>query len=228
MLNEDSYIGVPLPEAFARAEAVLLAGRIVDLQLPLFPAEETCVSNAVDKRRREFCAGRTLARRALTIIGGPGCCVLPVGGDRVPCWPEGYTGSITHNTNFCACAVAAGCDIRAVGIDLESCGDVRPELWPQLFCRPETEWLQKQPAEIKRFYATVIFSAKEAFFKLQYRFTSAWLGFLDAIVSIESADRGEIKITPAKGTPAFAAVPSLQGFFCTPFPDTVLCQCWRS
>ncbi|OGV84251.1 MAG: hypothetical protein A2340_16005 [Lentisphaerae bacterium RIFOXYB12_FULL_60_10] len=201
----------------------LLLGHIAELQEPLFPEEAEHIRRAVDKRRREFCAGRILARQALCRLGLTQPGALPVREDRVPEWPAGFLGSIAHTDRFCACAVARRAAIRSVGIDLETCGQVKPELWDQLFCAAEKEKLLA--VEDKQlFLATLMFCAKEAFYKLQYTLTSAWLGFTDVTVVVDGQDR--LMVTPAEGTPAAKAVPFMRGSYSQPFPDTVMCQCW--
>lgn len=217
------YTDGPCRVAITPETGILLLGRIADLQAPLFPGEAAGIRHAVEKRRREFCAGRTLARQALSRLGLEQPCALPIRDDRLPEWPAGFTGSLTHTDRFCACAVARCGKVQAVGIDMETCGQIQPSLWADLFTEGETKRLLVCPDE-QPFLATVMFCAKEAFYKLQYRLTSAWLGFTD--VTVELVEPNRLTLTPAEGTPAAKAVPFMRGHYSQPFPDTVLCQCW--
>jgi 4'-phosphopantetheinyl transferase EntD len=164
----------------------------------LLPAEAACLKRAVSSRREEFAAGRACARRALRefgVVEFP----LTVAADRRPVWPEGFVGSITHTEGYCAAVVARASSVRAVGIDTERCGRVKPELWPRI-CGPETEWLQTLSAERRPVAATLIFAAKEAFYKCQYALTQEYLGFDDAHVEISGMDgeSGEFRVRACK------------------------------
>src|SRR6185369_16867773 len=102
-----------LPPEVAAAEAY--EDRLDDV---LFPEEEAVVSQAVERRRREFVTGRACARRALAALGVPPAPLLP-GPRREPLWPAGVVGSITHCEGYRACAVARDTAIASIGIDAE-------------------------------------------------------------------------------------------------------------
>jgi len=77
---------------------------------------------AVGKRQREFLAGRYCAASALAAAGflsPSGGVPLAIDPDRVPCWPPGWCGSISHSA---AAAIAVAAPVhawRALGVDLE-------------------------------------------------------------------------------------------------------------
>lgn len=203
--------------------ACMLFGRIAELQEPLVPPEPSAIEKAVPKRRQEFKAGRTLARSGLAQLGHQQPRIaIPALPDRSPAWPAGFTGSITHTDVNCACAIARTEAIAAVGIDMEVIGAVGPELWEKIFSSTEQADLQGRPIEEQLLYATLFFCAKEAFFKLQYTLTSAWLDFSDVTVTI--AEPGRIDLAVKKTTPAGRIFPRQQGYYQMPVPDTVLCQ----
>ena len=79
-----------LPDTVVTVEA-----RDGDWTAPLLPEEEPLVARAVDKRRREFAAGRACARRALEQLGLPASPIL-AGPRREPLWPPGVVGALTH------------------------------------------------------------------------------------------------------------------------------------
>jgi 4'-phosphopantetheinyl transferase EntD len=150
----------------------------------LFPAEREGKDRWADKRIREFAAGRQCAREALRRLGyGPAPLLsLP---DRRPDWPHGVTGSISHCVGL-ACAVVASTDhARSLGLDVELFDAVDEHLWPRILNTVEQGWLQSRPGGERRVWATVIFSAKEAFYKCQYPVTAQRLGFQDAHVNLE-------------------------------------------
>ncbi len=147
----------------------------------LLPTEAPFVRQAVPKRVQEFAAGRLCARRAMEQFGVTGF-PLSVGEDRQPLWPVGLIGSITHTAGYCAAAVAERGSLIAVGLDSETVGDVTRDIWPTICGASEAEWLRSLPAACQEAAITLIFSAKEAFYKCQYPLTHEWLDFHDLIV----------------------------------------------
>ena len=162
-----------------------------DLQGYLFPEEDALLGNAISKRSREFRAGRTAARKAMLKLGMPTGPVLK-GSKNEPLWPQGCVGTISHSGEYSLAIVSPSSQIRSLGADLEQMGRVKAHLWPRIFSAGEKEYLLALPGgEVDR-AATAMFSAKEAFFKLQYPLTGEWLEFLDAEVRIEAENRFSI------------------------------------
>jgi 4'-phosphopantetheinyl transferase EntD len=159
----------------------------------LLPEEQQYLSRAAPKRIHEFAGGRACARAALSHLGYAGVALL-MSADRAPLWPLGATGSITHTDSFCAAAVAPTRQIRALGLDAEPAQSVKPELWPRICTLQELAMLQAQDEQSALASATLIFSAKEAFYKCQYTLTREWLGFADISVTID-ADRFIVQAT---------------------------------
>jgi 4'-phosphopantetheinyl transferase EntD len=151
----------------------------------LLPEEQQFLSKAVPKRIHEFAGGRACARAGLAQLGYRAV-ALPMGSDRVPMWPAGATGSITHADGFCAAVVANCADIRALGLDVESAASVKPDLWRRVCTPVELALLQSQDERSALQSATLIFSAKEAFYKCQHTLTGQWLRFADISITIES------------------------------------------
>jgi 4'-phosphopantetheinyl transferase EntD len=147
----------------------------------LLPAEAMHMGRAVPKRVQEFAAGRLCARRALAefgIVDFP----IRVADDRQPIWPDSFVGSITHTEGYGAAVVAERRRIRALGLDSEIVGQVKAPLWATICTPSEIAWLRSLPPSEQAAAATLIFSAKEAFYKCQYPLTRERLDFLDAMV----------------------------------------------
>jgi 4'-phosphopantetheinyl transferase EntD len=147
----------------------------------LLPDEKQYHRGAVLKRAQEFAAGRACAHRLLAefgIVDFP----VKVAADRQPLWPEGLVGSITHTSGFCAAVVARKQSLSAVGIDSEIAGSVKAELWRGICTPSEIAWLRSLPQGEQTAAATLIFSAKEAFYKCQYPLVGERLNFNDATV----------------------------------------------
>jgi 4'-phosphopantetheinyl transferase EntD len=147
----------------------------------LLAGEATYVGRAVPKRVQEFAAGRLCARRALAEFG---ILDFPIGvaDDRQPIWPDAFVGSITHTDGYGAAVVAERRRIRALGLDSEIVGQVKVPLWATICTQSEIAWLRSLPLSEQAAAATLIFSAKEAFYKCQYPLTRERLNFLDAVV----------------------------------------------
>jgi 4'-phosphopantetheinyl transferase EntD len=161
----------------------------------LLPEEKQYLGRAVQKRVQEFAAGRMCARRLLAEFGF-GDFSIEVADDRRPLWPEQLVGSITHTAGFCAAVVARKDILSAVGIDSEIAGSVRQDLWRGICTPSETAWLHSLPKPEQTAAATLIFSAKEAFYKCQYPLVREYLGFHDAtVVPVWGAQRGAFTIS---------------------------------
>jgi 4'-phosphopantetheinyl transferase EntD len=157
----------------------------------LLPEEAVLVQNAVAKRRREFNAGRACARRALGRLGielHP----LTAGKDRVPHWPDGIVGSISHTHGWCGAAVARAAQFESVGVDAERDDDLKLQLWPMICTERETQWLAALPEEQRGWVAKAIFSAKESLYKCQYLLTHTFLGF-HAVETEFDLERGLVR-----------------------------------
>jgi 4'-phosphopantetheinyl transferase EntD len=153
----------------------------------LLPAEAAHVARAVHERVQEFAAGRLCARRALAEFGIDDFAVR-VAGDRQPIWPESIAGSITHTGGYGAAVVAERRSAAALGLDSEVVGDVGARIWPSICVSRERAWIESLPASEQAAAVTLIFSAKEAFYKCQYALVRERLNFHD--VSVEVAEWG--------------------------------------
>jgi 4'-phosphopantetheinyl transferase EntD len=154
--------------------------------------ERAVIAAAVPKRALEFAAGRWCAREALRRQGIEAAPLLP-DENRAPLWPAGIVGSITHTDGFCAAAIGRGDSFAGIGIDAELEGRVDRKLWPDLFTREEIAELERWPGPRRATLATVMFSAKESFYKAQYSFTRGWLDFTAAVVEVE-ADEWHLRL----------------------------------
>jgi 4'-phosphopantetheinyl transferase EntD len=188
----------------------------------LLPAEAQFLGRAVLTRAQEFAAGRLCARRLFAEFNITEC-PLTVAADRQPLWPQALVGSITHTSGFCAAVVAKKAHIAALGIDCEAIERVKQDLWPHIFRTSESLWLRSLPEAQRAAAATLIFSAKEAFYKCQYPLVGERLGFHDASVEISGwgGARGSFSIVPSRRIEFAAHVHQpLQGHYL--FHDTFI------
>ena len=155
----------------------------------LFPEEAQNIANAVDSRRRQFTAGRLLARRAWQELGVP---PSPLVSDeqRVPVWPRGVIGSITHTHGWCGAVVARASELGALGADVEAKSALDPELW-QRVCRPEErDFLGRHDQEPAGLLAKGVFSAKESIYKALYPTVRVFLDFQAMRIEMEPGAPG--------------------------------------
>jgi len=181
----------------------------------LLPEEAQTLSRAVIKRVQEFSAGRLCARVLLAEFGIHDF-PIKAADDRQPLWPETLVGSITHTTGLCAAVVAQRTLLRAVGLDTEVAESVKAELWPFICTPTEIEWLGSLPKGQQAMAATLVFSAKEAFYKCQFPLVGERLGFHDVRVEALSwgAPRGSFIIHATRRIAlAERAVLPLQGSY---------------
>jgi len=168
--------------ALLPAEVAVAVAGDDDWERPLLPGEEAFVHRAVEKRRREFRAGRACARAALGALGLPPV-ALPVGPEREPVWPAGVVGSISHAGGLCVAAVARRASFAGLGVDVETSEAVRRPLWRRIARHEELAWLEEAPARLggsPERWASFVFSAKESLYKAVRALVPLRLGFLDA------------------------------------------------
>jgi 4'-phosphopantetheinyl transferase EntD len=185
-VKNPAYLSTHLGTLFSPGTVVAVLREAGDPEL-LLPAEAAPMGRAVAKRMQEFAAGRLCARRALAEFGVLDFPILAAD-DRQPIWPDSMTGSITHTEGFCAAGVAERQRTRALGLDSEVVGGVKVEIWPRICLPGEMAWVRSLPESERAAAVTLIFCAKEAFYKCQYAVVRERLGFHD--VSMEAAAWG--------------------------------------
>ncbi len=155
---------------------------------PLHPGEEVCVARAAPKRRREFTAGRNCARAALARLGVREA-ALAINDDRLPAWPSGVVGSITHRAGFCAVAVGRQPAVWGLGVDAELAAALSHAAIRQI-CRPgEIARQRLLPCADSVPWGTLLFSAKESAYKCYYAITRRALGLRDLEVTLHPESR---------------------------------------
>lgn len=191
------FLRCGLPPDFFTADL-----RDVGQEIALVPPEEIFVAAAGARRRREFAMGRHCAHLALRHLGTDAE-VIPAGANGAPVWPAGIKGSITHTIGYAAAAVARSEDCFALGIDAERVDRFTGQVMRKLFDLEEHAVLEKLDDAERPRIATLMFSAKEAWYKA---FNPAGVTFTDlhveagATISVANRKSGE---AAAGGTYAF-------------------------
>ena len=220
MPPECSVIADLLPE-YVR----LACMRVQDAAADVLEAERPIIKKAVEKRRREFSAGRTCARQALRELG---CADAPIVHNQngAPQWPPGIVGSITHSNTYAAAVAAESSRACGLGIDMETVSRVSPAIAGKILTEPEQACLQQQlnPSAQQRLLA-LYFSAKEAIYKCLHPLLLCRIGFEDARIEyIPGQDTIKISLCP-RILSAVTGVEHLHGRYCY-FDDTVCTAVW--
>ena len=165
----------------------------------LWSPEREWVEGAAPKRLQEFSAGRVCARRALARLG---IAEMPIriSSDHRALWPESVTGSITHTDGFTAAVIGERNKFRAIGIDAEVIRQSIQEISSHILIPAEKSWVESLPAAEQAKGVTLMFSAKEAFYKCQYEVTQQWLDFKDVALEFFgwNLERGGFMVHPVR------------------------------
>jgi enterobactin synthetase component D len=147
------------------------------------------IRNSVPKRQAEFIAGRVCAQASLQLYGHPNYRVSS-GSHREPVWPPGFVGSITHSGKYAAALVSPDCALMGMGIDIEAIvrSQDRQALEALVVSAEEVVYLTANCGELSyECLLTLVFSAKESFFKAAFAYVQRYFGF-DAL-RVEHIDR---------------------------------------
>ena len=144
------------------------------------PAEEPLISQAVEKRRREFVTARHCARQALGQLGFEPTPILR--GERgMPLWPSQVVGSMTHCDGYRGAVAAYSMQVRSLGIDAEPHLALPDGVLDHTSVQAERDVLADRDDSIH--WDRLLFCAKEATYKAWFPITRRWLGFEDAHIT---------------------------------------------
>lgn len=130
-------------------------------------------------RKNEFILGRLCASLAASELTGKELLNLDIQESRAPLWPSDLVGSISHNQEYVCALVGLKSQYKSIGIDLEELGRTKLELGKQILHSNDLKIVEgMRPEEV----LTIIFSCKEALFKLLHPLVHHFFGFQDAYV----------------------------------------------
>lgn len=133
---------------------------------------------ASDRRAAEFAAGRHCARSALELLGHAPV-EIPRLPTNAPSWPASISGSVSHSTGYCGAVVAWRHQFDAVGFDVECRGSVSTTVLAEIASDAEVALLRRASSHSTADLATVLFSAKESYYKAHHQAYGSELDFLD-------------------------------------------------
>jgi 4'-phosphopantetheinyl transferase EntD len=196
--HDRTRVSAKLLEGLFEPAILVGASAIVSRHTDLLTGEAKLVAGAVESRQREFSTGRVLARQLLQQLNVTDFELLR-DEDRVPKWPAGIVGSISHTGDLCVVAVAGGAVCRGIGVDVEPDEPVGKGI-EQRVCTPsEIAWLDLGPAADRGQRCRMIFSVKEAVYKAFYPELREFWGFQDVSVKLDPAAQCFTARPPASG-----------------------------
>lgn len=165
-------------DAPARCHALSVGSQDLEQLIPLADDEvDPNYPRWVEKRRREYRAGRHAAKQVCATLGGNSPAIQR-DSDGVPRFPEGMAGSISHTgrETILACAVAQW-GARGVGIDVEERKHLGADLKDHIASPIEIEFASEVLTEADTLIC--LFAAKEAFYKCVYPTERRFFSFRD-------------------------------------------------
>lgn len=157
---------------------------------------------AVTKRRADYFAGRICASLAIKELTGRSH-DIPIMEDRSPAWPKGTLGSISHTADHAVAIAASTALYHLLGVDVEKLiSQDQLQAVRELVC--STGDIEFQPVEMPyHAFLTLIFSAKEAFYKAAYPLVRQVFDFKEVVVLDITATRIQLAF---KQTSPFASI----------------------
>ena len=153
------------------------------------------IQRSVLTRRAAFVCGRICAEQALQKFVPTRS--VRVGARGEPVWPTGIVGSITHNEHLACAVVSAKTGLVGIGIDSETIATSASRRAIEATCctRAEKEaWTRRATNALP---ATLIFSAKEAFYKAIHPFVGRFVDFDEAEVTDIEWSEGSVTLRAA-------------------------------
>jgi enterobactin synthetase component D len=171
------------------------------------------LNRAVKKRKAEFIAGRYCARQALRRLGGNINTEIGIGENRIPVWPPGYVGSITHTHGYASAVVAHRNKVQGVGLDSETLIEPKSvgSVSRQILTASESYSAQIHRLESPAQHLTLVFSAKESLFKCLFPLVNRFFDFQAATITPEPSLSG------TDGKFRFELLEDLSDEFCAGF-----------
>jgi 4'-phosphopantetheinyl transferase EntD len=151
-------------------------------EFALTPAELRPMDRAIASVRRASGAARIVAKALLVKLGASPRVELTRSTSGAPQWPLGFVGSLAHDDEFAAAAVARTPWILSVGIDIEPPLPLPEDLLDMIATPGERKQLKGDLVS-----ARLLFCMKEAVYKATNPIDGVFLEHHDVEVSLESS-----------------------------------------
>lgn len=172
---------------------VALPVSAIDIHLANVPIPEDLTS-VTAMRQREYVAGRLCAREAIQRRTG---IMYDIGRDvrGLPLWPSGVYGSISHSVDVACAAITDRSSCTRIGIDIEEVvsDDLVDAVLDVCATHEERTWFSSA------LHATILFSAKESYYKAFSDDLGTMIDFTDVCASPLQSDN-TVRITLKRPT----------------------------
>ncbi len=174
----------PFPAALNDCTLVSACFAAQALTPQLFTLHELTAPQATHKRQAEFLAARLCARHALAQLTGTAHFPRQQENSRIPVWPQGTCGSMSHSHSLAAAIVGSSHTWLGMGLDIEKVisSERAQRLAPSILTPEEYQRCAQFTAAQLALHLTQVFSLKESLFKALNPLTGTYFGFQDAQV----------------------------------------------
>ena len=122
-----------------------------------------------EKRNQEFLLGRLAIIEALGSLGNVPAWIERDPLTKVPVWPKGITGSLSHSSGLALAVVSHSPPILGLGVDLEKANrTIDPRIERHICTQDESKDLHSLHSENHAIRLLLTFSAKESLYKCFY------------------------------------------------------------
>ena len=193
--------------AIPTTDAALVIGRIGEYERQLFASEQGDDFDGFSPQRKsEYASGRRVAHEALKLLTGEPQAVTRNG--RLPVWPTGYCGTISHSREIAVALVASTGDCQGVGLDVVKKNSVSAKVGIRIM---HPEEMLPSSGFTDTDWRAIVFSAKESVYKAVHPVIGEFLGFRDVEIKMNESDRSFTAATVKEG-PSSKVVQAGVGF----------------
>ena len=148
--------------------------------------------------------------------------IVSADGDGLPQWPQGYLASITHSRGLAAAVGARAPQFGCLGLDLEKTNRLSEGALRRVVHPDEAEWVGQD-----QWRASLLFSAKEAFYKAQYPRWRCAANFTDLCLEVDThSQQLRVRELAERIAPELRAAAGQLQFRYACFGDYVVSLCW--
>jgi enterobactin synthetase component D len=166
-------LALPASVHLAGGDTSVVTAGIIANSSALLPLS---LAKASPKRKTEYLAGRHYAVAALRAAACEDAAPPGMREDRLPQWPPGWLGSITHSSGEAIAAVSSAAVTRLLGIDVETLIDPASADGIAALVALEGELSLFESCTASQ-ALTILFSAKESLYKALYPDTRRFMDF---------------------------------------------------
>ncbi|WP_428510431.1 4'-phosphopantetheinyl transferase family protein [Roseateles sp.] len=170
-------------------------------------------SRASRRRQIEFIGGRLAAERALARAGANPEAPVARGSRGQPEWPAGWTGSISHTASHAYAVATRASGPAGIGIDAEVVVDSRTRADILSICAVAEELPRLERLGRENEAATLLFSAKEAYYKCVFPLARDFVEFDEVVLAELDPATGRVAVEPTPRTRFDGVLPRARGAF---------------